>query len=186
MPPRVSPHPVIPQILVIEPLVQRDSRGTFVEAYKASDYAAIGITTRFVQDNQSVSTRWVLRGLHFQVPPRAQAKLVRCVEGEVFDVAVDLRPEAPTFGRYASITLRAEEQRLVWIPVGFAHGFLTLSDRATVAYQQTDEYSPGHEGAVRWDDPSLNIQWPLKGAAPLLSDKDARAPLLTALQPIRW
>lgn len=186
MPPRVSPNEVIPQILVVEPLVRRDSRGTFIEAYKASDYAAIGISARFVQDNQSVSTRWALRGLHFQVPPHAQAKLVRCVEGAVFDVAVDLRPDSPTFRRYASMTLKAEEQRLIWIPVGFAHGFLTVSDRATVVYQQTNEYSPGHEGTIRWNDPSIDIKWPLDGADPLLSDKDARAPLLSDVDPLHW
>jgi dTDP-4-dehydrorhamnose 3,5-epimerase len=184
--PTFTPHAVIPQILIVEPLIRSDSRGTFIEAYKASDYDAVGITARFVQDNQSVSTRWVLRGLHFQLPPRAQAKLVRCIEGEVFDVAVDLRPDAPTYRRYASVTLKAEEQRLIWIPVGFAHGFLTLSERATVVYQQTNEYSPNHEGLVRWDDPSLNIKWPLGRTVPLLSDKDARAPFLSELDPPRW
>jgi dTDP-4-dehydrorhamnose 3,5-epimerase len=184
--PRVSPHAVIPDILAIEPEVWRDRRGSFIEVHKATEYQAIGIEATFVQENQSVSKRWVLRGLHYQVSPHAHAKLVRCVEGAVFDVAVDLRADSPTFGRYASTTLRAEDQRVLWIPVGFAHGFLTLSERATVVYLQTAEYSPAHERSVRWDDPSIGVKWPLEGYAPVLSEKDARAPFLTEIERPGW
>src|SRR5438309_1391083 len=183
VPPRFSRLETIPDVMLIEPQVWRDQRGWFVEAYRASDYAAAGIVTDLVQENQSFSaSRFVLRGLHFQIEPKAQAKLVRCLEGRIFDVVVDLRRGSPTYARYASTILNADEPRLVWVPSGFAHGFLTLSARASVVYQQTAEYSPRHERAIRWNDPQLAIPWPLEGASPLMSRKDAEAPFLAEVE----
>lgn len=159
-------------VLVIEPRVFGDERGFFFESFnqRAFDEAA-GAHVDFVQDNHSKSSRNVLRGLHYQLPPKAQGKLVRVVQGEVFDVAVDLRKNSKTFGQWVGETLSAENKKQLWIPAGFAHGFLTLSETAEFLYKTTDYYSPEHERCIRWDDPELAIQWPLF-EDPVLSGKD--------------
>lgn len=160
-------------VLVIEPRVFGDERGFFFESFnqRAFDEAA-GAHVDFVQDNHSKSSRNVLRGLHYQLPPKAQGKLVRVVQGEVFDVAVDLRKDSKTFGQWVGEVLSAENKRQLWIPAGFAHGFLTLSETAEFLYKTTDYYSPEHERCIRWDDADLGIQWPLS-SQPLVSGKDA-------------
>ena len=161
----------IPEVLCIEPKVFHDVRGRFFETYHASRYAEIGLGP-FVQDNVSHSVCSTLRGLHFQ-DPNPQGKLVYAVVGELFDVAVDLRPASPTFGKWVGEILSAENHRQLWVPPGFAHGFCVLSERATVTYKCTDVYAPGCEHGLRWDDPDLAIDWPVK--YPLLSPKDAVA-----------
>lgn len=173
------PYTVIPtdiaDVLILEPKVFGDTRGFFFESYHQRDFEAAtglhGIT--FVQDNHSRSRRGVLRGLHYQLPPKAQGKLVRVVRGAVFDVAVDIRRDSPTFGRWVGVELSDSNHRQLWIPPGFAHGFLVLSDEADFLYKTTDYYSPAHERCIRWDDPTLAIAWPLAGAAPIVSAKDA-------------
>lgn len=164
----------IPDVIMIEPGVFRDERGFFMESYKHSEFAAFGIKERFVQDNHSRSKKEVLRGLHYQNPPRAQGKLVRAVSGEIFDVAVDIRKGSPTYGRWVGVNLSEENMRMLYIPAGFAHGFLTLSDVADVMYKTTDEYSPEHEAGIIWNDPEIGIKWPLD--EPVLSPRDARWP----------
>ncbi|WP_369425121.1 dTDP-4-dehydrorhamnose 3,5-epimerase [Methanothrix sp.] len=164
----------IPDVVMIEPRVFRDERGFFMESYKHSEFAAFGIKERFVQDNHSRSKKGVLRGLHYQNPPRAQGKLVRAVSGEIFDVAVDIRKGSPTYGRWVGVNLSEENMRMLYIPAGFAHGFLTLSDVADVMYKTTDEYSPEHEAGIIWNDPEIGIKWPLD--EPVLSPRDARWP----------
>lgn len=162
----------IPEVLVIEPKVFGDERGFFFESFNQQLFnAAVGQEVTFVQDNHSKSAQHVLRGLHYQLPPRAQGKLVRVVQGEVFDVAVDLRPESPTYGTWVSEILSAQNKKQFWIPPGFAHGFLTLSETAEFLYKTTDYYAPELERSIRWDDPTLAIAWPLL-AMPLLSGKD--------------
>ncbi|NWG29885.1 MAG: dTDP-4-dehydrorhamnose 3,5-epimerase [Rhodocyclaceae bacterium] len=166
----------IPDVLLLEPKVFGDARGFFFESYNRQAFkAATGLDPAFVQDNHSKSVKGVLRGLHYQLPPKAQGKLVRVVQGEVFDVAVDLRRSSSTFGRWVGEILSAENKKQLWIPPGFAHGFLTLSDTAEFLYKTTDYYSPEHERAIRWDDPALAIPWPLDGE-PILAAKDAAAP----------
>lgn len=165
----------IPDVLVIEPKVFGDDRGFFFESFNAQAFAQVtGFAADFVQDNHSRSARNVLRGLHYQVAPKAQSKLVRVVQGEVFDVVVDLRKNSRTFGKWVGETLSAENKKQLWIPSGFAHGFLTLSDYAEVLYKTTDYYSPVHERCIRWDDPEIGIVWPLT-ATPVLSAKDFQA-----------
>ena len=166
----------IPGLLVIEPRVFGDERGFFFESFneKAFDEAT-GVTPHFVQDNHSKSAKGVLRGLHYQLPPKAQGKLVRVVQGEVFDVAVDIRKDSPTYGQWVGEVLSAENKKQLWIPPGFAHGFLTLSDTAEFLYKTTDYWSPEHERAIIWNDATLSIQWPLKGMEPMLAAKDAAA-----------
>lgn len=164
----------IPDVVLLEPCVFGDDRGFFLESYNRRVLRdAIASDPEFVQDNHSRSSRGVLRGLHFQLPPRAQGKLARVVVGEVFDVAVDLRRESPSFGQWVGEVLSAENKRQMWIPAGFAHGFLTLSEVAEFLYKTTDYYSPEDERCIRWDDTALAIDWPLS-APPILSDKDAR------------
>lgn len=162
----------IPDVLVIEPRVFGDERGFFFESFnqKAFD-EAVGSKVVFVQDNHSKSAKNVLRGLHYQLPPKAQGKLVRVVQGEVFDVAVDIRKESPTFGKWVGEVLSAENKKQMWIPPGFAHGFLTLSESAEFLYKTTDYYSPEHERCIRWNDFLLNIAWP-NSANVMLSEKD--------------
>ncbi|MNF56349.1 dTDP-4-dehydrorhamnose 3,5-epimerase [compost metagenome] len=161
----------LPDVLILEPKVFGDERGFFYESYNARTFAdATGVESRFVQDNHSRSQRGVLRGLHYQVG-RPQGKLVRVTLGEVFDVAVDLRRHSPTFGRWTGVRLSAENKHQLWIPEGFAHGFLVLSEHAEFLYKTTDYYAPEHERCIRWDDPDLAIGWPL-AAAPQLSAKD--------------
>jgi dTDP-4-dehydrorhamnose 3,5-epimerase len=163
-------------VLILEPRVFGDARGFFMESWNARTFReATGCADAFVQDNHSRSTRGVLRGLHYQLPPMAQGKLVRVVAGEIFDVAVDLRRGSRTFGRWESVMLSAQNQRQLWVPAGFAHGFMVTSDVAEVLYKTTDYYAPQLERCIRWDDPRLAIAWPDVGVAPQLSDKDARA-----------
>jgi len=165
----------IPDVLLIEPKVFGDARGFFFESYNRKAFReATGLDVDFVQDNHSKSTQGVLRGLHYQLPPKAQGKLVRVVQGAVFDVAVDLRKSSPTFGRWVGDILSAENKKQLWIPPGFAHGFLTLSDTAEFLYKTTDYYSPEHERSLLWRDPALGISWPIEGE-PKLAAKDADA-----------
>lgn len=167
----------IEDVVVVEPRVFADPRGSFFESYHRRAFAAaVGCDPEFVQDNQSHSTRGVLRGLHYQLPPHAQGKLVRVLQGRVFDVAVDLRVGSAHFGRWVGVELDAVGARQVWIPPGFAHGFLVLSETADVLYKTTAHYAPEAEASLRWDDPALAIAWPLEGRPPLLSGKDAAAP----------
>jgi len=162
----------IPDVMLIEPTVHEDARGFFYESYhQARLEAVLGRPLRFVQDNHSRSARGVLRGLHYQIR-QPQAKLVRVVAGEVFDVAVDLRRGSPTFGRWTGSTLSAANRRQLWIPEGFAHGFLVLSDAAEVLYKASDYYAPEHERCLLWNDPALGVPWPLRGP-PVLSPRDA-------------
>ncbi|MBO4119593.1 dTDP-4-dehydrorhamnose 3,5-epimerase [Cupriavidus gilardii] len=164
----------LPEVLIVEPKVFGDERGFFYESFNAKAFAeATGIHAAFVQDNHSRSVRNVLRGLHYQIG-QPQGKLVRVVVGEVFDVAVDLRKSSPNFGKWVGASLSAENKRQLWVPEGFAHGFLVTSDIAEVLYKTTDYYAPECERSVRWDDAELGIQWPLDGA-PILANKDRLA-----------
>lgn len=163
----------IPEILVVEPTVYEDSRGFFYESYNAKKWSELtGIQVEFVQDNHSCSVKDVLRGIHYQIH-KPQGKLVRVVAGEVFDVAVDLRQGSSTFGQWAAEYLSAENKKSLWVPEGFGHGFLVLSDVAEFLYRTTDFYAPEYERCIRWDDPELGIDWPLTGE-PLLSEKDKK------------
>lgn len=172
----------LPEVLLIEPALHRDGRGTFMESYNRAAFGeAVGRDVDFVQDNHSLSRQGVLRGLHYQLPPYPQGKLVRTVVGEVFDVAVDIRRGSPTFGRWVGVRLSAENRRQLWIPEGFAHGFLTLSEQAEVLYKASAYYAPDSERSLLWDDPGLAIDWPLVGR-PLLSPKDEAAPRLEAAE----
>ncbi len=172
--------------LLLTPRVFGDERGFFFESWNQQVFNAAAGDTAFVQDNHSRSSRGVLRGLHYQLPPHPQGKLVRCVLGEIFDVAVDIRRSSPTFGQWVGAVLSADNKQQLWVPAGFAHGFLTLSEQAEVLYKTTDFWSRECERAIRWDDPQLAIAWPLEalaGAEPQLSEKDAVAPLLAELSP---
>jgi len=160
----------LPGLFILEPRVISDERGFFLESYNQRAMAQIGIAEQFVQDNHSSSCRNVLRGLHYQIK-QPQGKLVRVVEGEIFDVAVDLRGHSPTFGRWEGVRLSAENKRMLWIPVGFAHGFSVISDRAQVLYKTTNFYAPEYERTLLWNDPELKIDWQLVGE-PVLSAKD--------------
>jgi dTDP-4-dehydrorhamnose 3,5-epimerase len=172
-------------VLLIEPKVFGDARGFFLESWNEQRFnEAVGAPVRFVQDNHSRSAKGVLRGLHFQRPPHAQGKLVRCVLGSVFDVAVDVRAGSTTFGQWVGEVLSAENQRQLWIPPGFAHGFLVLSESADFLYKTTDLYAPHAEGSVRFDDPAIGIEWPDVGLPYLLADKDRAAPLLRDVTPL--
>lgn len=163
----------IGDVIVFEPRVFGDERGFFFESFNRRAFEeATGIMGDFVQDNHSRSLKGVLRGLHYQLAPKAQGKLVRVVQGEVFDVAVDIRKGSPSFGRWVGEILSAENRRQLWIPPGFAHGFLTLSESAEFLYKTTDTYSPAHERSILWNDPELGIEWPLDGP-PIVSAKDA-------------
>ena len=168
----------IPDVLLLEPRVFGDDRGFFYESYNQLVFEqATGADVTFVQDNHSRSVRNVLRGMHYQLAPRAQGKLVRTVVGEVFDVAVDIRADSPTFGKWVGEILSADNKRQLWIPPGFAHGFLVLSDVAEFLYKTTDYYTPECEGSFLWNDPAVGIAWPLDGD-PVLSAKDAQSGLL--------
>ena len=170
----------IADVKIIEPAVFGDARGFFFESFNEKKFAeATGITARFVQDNHSRSARGVLRGLHYQIV-QAQGKLVRVVSGEVFDVVVDMRRSSPTFGRHACATLSEENKRMLWVPEGFAHGFLVTSASAEFLYKTTDYYAPQFERSLRWNDPAIGIPWPVDAAMPpQLKAADATAPLLT-------
>lgn len=165
----------IPGIVEIQPQVHGDSRGYFVETFKAPDFEAAGIPTAFVQDNESGSTKGVLRGLHFQ-KTHTQGKLVRVTRGEVFDVAVDVRPGSETFGQWVGVVLSAEKKNMFWVPAGFAHGFLVLSDTAEFVYKCTDVYDPSGEGGIPWDDPVIAVEWPKLDCEYKTSAKDGQHP----------
>jgi dTDP-4-dehydrorhamnose 3,5-epimerase len=172
---RISPN--LPRIIVPKRYV--DDRGWFSETYHERRLRDVGITCRFVQDNQSNSERaGTLRGLHFQLPPMAQAKLVSVLRGRILDVAVDIRQGSPTFGKYVSEELSAESGRQVYIPIGFAHGFLTLEDDAVVMYKASEHYAPAHDSGIRWNDPDIAFPWPFNETDITTSDKDRRLPLL--------
>ena len=167
---------LIPEVKIIEPTVFGDERGFFFESFHQSRFEqAIGYAVNFIQDNHSRSVKGVLRGLHYQLSPHAQAKLVRCVQGEVFDVAVDIRRGSATFGKWVGVHLSAENKRQLWIPEGFAHGFVTLSESADFLYKTTHYYAAQSERAILWNDPELAIDWPLAGITPQLSAKDMQA-----------
>ncbi len=169
----------LPEVLVLAPKVYGDERGFFMESYNRCVFAELGLPTDYVQDNHSRSARHVLRGIHYQVR-QPQGKLVRVVRGAVYDVAVDLRKSSPNFGRWAGFELSEESKRLAWIPPGFGHGFLVLSESADFLYKATDFYAPEHERCVLWNDPAVGIEWPLAGE-PVLSQKDqAGLPLARA------
>jgi dTDP-4-dehydrorhamnose 3,5-epimerase len=166
----------IPEIILIEPKIFGDERGSFMEIYKYSDFAGTGIKEHFVQDNYSKSLKGILRGLHFQKNPNSQGKLVWCMRGRIFDVAVDIRRGSRTFGHWVSAELSEENNRLLYVPPAFAHGFVALSEAAGVIYKCTREYSPEDDRGIIWNDPEININWPVKN--PVLSEKDKRHPLL--------
>ncbi|HVX40775.1 MAG TPA: dTDP-4-dehydrorhamnose 3,5-epimerase [Gemmatimonadaceae bacterium] len=167
----------IADVRIVEPVVHGDDRGFFFEAFRADRFAALGLPSRFVQDNVSASRRGVLRGLHFQ-HPHAQGKLVSVLRGEVFDVAVDVRVGSPTFGRWVGTALSQENRRMLYVPAGFAHGFLVTRDDTLFAYKCTDYYHPEAERSIRWDDPAIGIEWPITDV--VLSAKDRDAPPLAA------
>ena len=177
---KVTPTPTLPDVLVVEPRVHRDDRGFFVETYHAQRYRDAGIDAAFVQDNHSRSVRHTLRGLHWQVAPHPQAKLVRVVDGEILDVAVDIREDSPTFGRWAAVRLSSENFRQLFVPIGFAHGFLVLSETADIEYKCSDIYDPAAERGLMWDDPAIAIAWPV--TSPILSARDRAHPPLAALR----
>jgi dTDP-4-dehydrorhamnose 3,5-epimerase len=163
----------IPDVLILEPKIYSDARGFFFESFNSRVFTqSTGLSPDFVQDNHSCSSQGVLRGLHYQVH-QPQGKLMRVIAGKVFDVAVDLRKQSPTFGQWVGEILSAENKRMMWVPQGFAHGFLVLSDHAEFLYKTTDYYAPQHERCIRWNDPTLNIHWPID-TSPLLSNKDTQ------------
>ena len=168
----------IPDVILIEPRVLGDRRGFFIEIYKRSEFAAAGIADIFVQANHSGSEGGVLRGLHYQRSPHAQSKLIRVVSGSVFDVAVDLRPDSPTKGRWVGARISADDRRQMYVPAGCAHGFCVLSEHAEVVYLTSTEYSADHEAGIMWNDPAIGIEWPIEH--PVLSERDKRWPLLPA------
>lgn len=166
----------IPDVVLIKPDIFSDKRGFFLELYKYSSFSDFGIKEHFIQDNLSYSIKNVLRGLHYQKNPKAQGKLVKCLYGSIFDVAVDIRKGSSTYGKWVGIELSSENNYMLYIPQGFAHGFVVISNNATVIYKCTEEYSPEDDRGIIWNDPDISIQWPVK--EPILSEKDKRHPLL--------
>ena len=166
-------------IVVIEPTVFVDKRGSFLESYNKNEFEKVIGKVSFIQDNESRSSKGVLRGLHYQTPPFAQAKLVRCIEGEVLDIAVDIRKGSPTYGLYHSEVLSCENKKQLFIPRGFAHGFLVLSDSATFAYKVDNAYTKDNEAGIQWNDKQLGIKWGVKESEILISDKDVQLPLFS-------
>jgi len=169
----------IPDVILVEPQSFSDDRGFFFESFKESDFFSNGIDKKFVQDNFSHSVNGVIRGLHFQKAPKAQAKLVTVLKGKIFDVAVDIRKDSPTYGKWISEILSSDIHNLLYVPEGFAHGFCVISDEADVLYKVSNEYSQEHERSIIWNDPKLNIQWPVK--KPIISNKDNKLSLLENL-----
>ena len=165
----------IKDVILIRPKVFGDNRGFFMETYKKSDFAANGITVEFNQDNHSKSTKGVLRGLHYQAAPYGQAKIIRCIKGKIFDVAVDIRPGSETFGKYVRIELSEENKCMLYIPAGFAHGFAALSDEVEIMYKTSGEYAPQADRGILWNDPDINIDWGID-FEPILSEKDQHQP----------
>jgi dTDP-4-dehydrorhamnose 3,5-epimerase len=174
----VTPTDALPEVLIVEPRIFRDDRGFFVETYHAPRYRAAGIDVAFVQDNHSRSVHGTLRGLHWQTAPRPQAKLIRVLDGEILDVAVDIRDGSPTFGRWVAVTLSADNFRQLFIPAGFAHGFLVTSAFADIEYKCSDVYDPAAERGLMWNDPAIGITWPVTD--PILSTRDRAHPPLAA------
>lgn len=171
----------LPEVVIVMPERIGDQRGFFSEVWNARDFSAAGIDTIFVQDNHVRSAlKGTLRGLHFQIPPRAQGKLVRASRGAIFDVAVDIRRGSPNFGRHAHAILTSDNWRQVWVPPGFAHGYCTLEDDTEVLYKATDYYSPEHDRGIQWDDPALMIEWPVPAEAVIVSERDRKLPPLSA------
>jgi dTDP-4-dehydrorhamnose 3,5-epimerase len=175
MPFRFSPTD-ISDVVVIDPPVFPDDRGFFMESYKRSEFAVAGINETFVQCNHSKSAKGIVRGLHYQKSPKAQAKLLRALSGEIYDVAVDLRTGSPSYGKWTALTLSAENKKMLFVPVGFAHGFCVTSADAEILYMTTDEYAPDLEAGILWNDPELAIEWPI--AEPILSLRDRAWPRL--------
>jgi dTDP-4-dehydrorhamnose 3,5-epimerase len=171
----------LPEVLVLEPTVHTDERGYLFEAWNREAFEAVGIRAEFVQDNQSRSRKNVIRGLHYQVPPHPQAKLLRVVAGEIFDVAVDIRRSSLNFGKWTGAVLSAENKRMLWIPEGFAHGLLALTDGCEIIYKIAGRWSKDCERAIRWDDPAVGIEWPLSGKL-IVSERDANAPALSTAE----
>ena len=169
-------------VIIIEPTVFGDDRGYFLESYNQKKFDEVVGKTYFVQDNESKSSKSVLRGLHFQKPPFEQAKLVRCVEGEVLDVAVDIRKNSKTFGQHIAVLLSGKNKRQLFVPRGFAHGFLVLSDTATFAYKVDNTYAPEFDAGIRWNDKELNIQWGMEDGEVMVSEKDAELPFLSEFE----
>lgn len=178
----------IPGLLVVTPKKFGDERGFFSETFRASALAAYGVTHGWAQDNHSMSgKRGVVRGLHFQAPPRAQAKLLRVVQGAILDVAVDIRKGSPTYGQHVAVELSAENWKQLYVPAGMAHGFCTLTDKAEVLYKTSDEYAPETEGGLMWNDPALGIPWPVAAADATVNARDSGWPTLAGLQsPFQW
>jgi dTDP-4-dehydrorhamnose 3,5-epimerase len=172
----------ISDIIIIEPTVFGDERGYFLESYNQKKFEEVVGITSFVQDNESKSSKGVLRGLHFQKPPFEQAKLIRCIEGEVLDVAVDIRKNSKTYGQHVTVLLSGENKRQLFVPRGFAHGFLVLSDTATFAYKVDNTYAPEFDAGIRWNDKELNIQWGLEESEVLVSAKDAELPFFSEFE----
>ncbi len=166
----------IADVILVEPKAFGDERGFFVETYKKSDFVNGGIDDNFLQDNHSKSSKNVLRGLHYQKNPKAQSKLVRCIQGEILDIAVDIRKDSPSYGKWVSEILNEDNKRMLYVPRGFAHGFLVLSDTAEVVYKTGEEYSPENDAGIKWNDPEININWNCEN--PLVSGKDDKLPLL--------
>jgi dTDP-4-dehydrorhamnose 3,5-epimerase len=171
----------LPEVLLIEPKVFEDERGFFFESYQKEKYSEAGIPFDFVQDNHSKSLQGTLRGLHYQIQ-HPQGKLVRVILGEVFDVAVDIRKNSPTFGQWAGAYLSSTNKSMLWVPPGFAHGFYVTNPEAEVLYKATDYYAPEWERTIAWNDPDINIEWPLKGTTPILSPKDKTGKLLKEIE----
>ena len=170
----------IEDLILVRPKVFGDNRGFFAECYKKSDFALNGINVDFVQDNHSKSSKGVLRGLHYQQSPYAQAKLVKCIKGQIYDVAVDIRPNSKSFGKYVKVELSEDNKCMLYIPEGFAHGFVVLSDEAELIYKTSAEYAPEYDNGIRWDDKNLNIDWGID-FEPVLSEKDKKLPYLKEL-----
>lgn len=166
----------IPDVIIITPKIFMDARGFFIETFKQSDFAQNGIKEHFVQDNYSKSTRGVIRGLHYQKKPKAQAKLVRCTKGVILDVAVDLRKGSPTYRDWVSAILTEENKKILYIPAGFAHGFAVMSNEAEIAYKTSEEYSYEDDRGIRWNDPAIGVNWEIEN--PVLSNKDLKQPFL--------
>jgi dTDP-4-dehydrorhamnose 3,5-epimerase len=169
-------------VIIIEPTVFGDERGYFLESYNQKKFEEVVGKTSFVQDNESKSSKGVLRGLHFQKPPYEQAKLVRCIEGEVLDIAVDIRKNSKTYGQHIAVLLSGDNKRQLFVPRGFAHGFLVLSDTATFAYKVDNTYAPEFDAGIRWNDNELNIQWGMENSEVMISAKDTELPFFTEFE----
>lgn len=171
----------IEEVILVTPKVFKDDRGFFLESYQKTTFQNNGIDVEFNQDNHSKSTKGVLRGLHYQTNPKAQAKLVRCSKGKIFDVAVDIRKNSKTFGKWVGEVLSEENKNMLFIPEGFAHGFIVLSDEAELLYKASNEYSPSNDRGIKWDDPDINVEWGID-FEPIISEKDAKQPYLKDVQ----